>query len=53
MFGLQNGDGTIDFREYVIGLSILCNPANTEETIRMAFKVSSIWCKSTNLTNKG
>lgn len=42
MFGLQNGDGTIDFREYVIGLSILCNPANTEETIRMAFKVSSI-----------
>ncbi|KAK2514920.1 hypothetical protein Q9233_014704 [Columba guinea] len=35
----QNGDGTIDFREYVIGLSILCNPANTEETIRMAFKL--------------
>ncbi|XP_066183953.1 lysophosphatidylcholine acyltransferase 2 isoform X2 [Sylvia atricapilla] len=34
----RNGDGTIDFREYVIGLSILCNPANTEETIRMAFK---------------
>ncbi|XP_009575033.1 PREDICTED: lysophosphatidylcholine acyltransferase 2-like, partial [Fulmarus glacialis] len=34
-----NGDGTIDFREYVIGLSILCNPANTEETIRMAFKL--------------
>ncbi|RMC09106.1 hypothetical protein DUI87_14112 [Hirundo rustica rustica] len=36
---LENGDGTIDFREYVIGLSILCNPANTEETIRMAFKL--------------
>uniref|UniRef100_A0A663MDZ0 Lysophosphatidylcholine acyltransferase 2 n=1 Tax=Athene cunicularia TaxID=194338 RepID=A0A663MDZ0_ATHCN len=35
----RNGDGTIDFREYVIGLSILCNPANTEETIRMAFKL--------------
>ncbi|OXB76114.1 UNVERIFIED_CONTAM: hypothetical protein H355_000213 [Colinus virginianus] len=36
---LGNGDGTIDFREYVIGLSILCNPANTEETIHMAFKL--------------
>uniref|UniRef100_A0A8C5X4H6 Lysophosphatidylcholine acyltransferase 2 n=1 Tax=Malurus cyaneus samueli TaxID=2593467 RepID=A0A8C5X4H6_9PASS len=35
----RNGDGTIDFREYVIGLSVLCNPANTEETIRMAFKL--------------
>ncbi|KAM7011088.1 lysophosphatidylcholine acyltransferase 2 [Passerculus sandwichensis] len=35
----RNGDGTIDFREYVIGLSILCNPANTEETIRMAFQL--------------
>ncbi|KFR14632.1 Lysophosphatidylcholine acyltransferase 2 [Opisthocomus hoazin] len=35
----RNGDGTIDFREYVIGLSILCNPANTEDTIRMAFKL--------------
>ncbi|KAM8799258.1 lysophosphatidylcholine acyltransferase 2 [Eudromia elegans] len=35
----RNGDGTIDFREYVIGLSILCNPANTEETIQMAFKL--------------
>nr|XP_056718214.1 lysophosphatidylcholine acyltransferase 2 [Euleptes europaea] len=35
----RNGDGTIDFREYVIGLSVLCNPANTEETIQMAFKL--------------
>ncbi|KAM6117832.1 lysophosphatidylcholine acyltransferase 2 isoform 2-T2 [Pterocles gutturalis] len=35
----RNGDGTIDFREYVIGLSVLCNPANTEETIRMAFQL--------------
>ncbi|XP_015264260.1 PREDICTED: lysophosphatidylcholine acyltransferase 2 isoform X2 [Gekko japonicus] len=35
----RNGDGTIDFREYVIGLSVLCNPANTEETIYMAFKL--------------
>ncbi|XP_077166217.1 lysophosphatidylcholine acyltransferase 2 [Paroedura picta] len=35
----RNGDGTIDFREYVIGLSVLCDPANTEETIQMAFKL--------------
>ncbi|XP_053127372.1 lysophosphatidylcholine acyltransferase 2 [Hemicordylus capensis] len=38
----RNGDGTVDFREYVIGLSILCNPANTEQTIQMAFKLFDI-----------
>ncbi|XP_067407533.1 lysophosphatidylcholine acyltransferase 2 isoform X2 [Emydura macquarii macquarii] len=38
----RNGDGSIDFREYVIGLSVLCNPANTEETIQMAFKLFDI-----------
>ncbi|XP_030437257.1 lysophosphatidylcholine acyltransferase 2 isoform X1 [Gopherus evgoodei] len=38
----RNGDGTIDFREYVIGLSVLCNPANTEETIQMAFKLFDV-----------
>ncbi|XP_036399944.1 lysophosphatidylcholine acyltransferase 2 [Megalops cyprinoides] len=35
----RNGDGTIDFREYVIGVTVLCRPANTEETIRMAFQL--------------
>lgn len=35
----QNNDGSIDFREYVIGLAVLCNPANTEEIIQVAFKV--------------
>ncbi|XP_023646154.1 lysophosphatidylcholine acyltransferase 2 [Paramormyrops kingsleyae] len=35
----RNGDGTIDFREYVIGVTILCRPANTDETIQMAFKL--------------
>ncbi|KAL7978972.1 hypothetical protein Chor_001275 [Crotalus horridus] len=39
---VQNGDGTIDFREYVIGLSVLCNPANTEQTIQMAFQLFDI-----------
>ncbi|KAJ7311862.1 hypothetical protein JRQ81_006177 [Phrynocephalus forsythii] len=38
----RNGDGTIDFREYVIGLSVLCNPANTEQTIQMAFELFDI-----------
>ncbi|XP_029442414.1 lysophosphatidylcholine acyltransferase 2 isoform X2 [Rhinatrema bivittatum] len=38
----RNGDGTIDFREYVIGMTIVCNPVNTEETIMMAFKLFDI-----------
>lgn len=37
----QNHDGSIDFREYVIGLAVLCNPANTEDIIQVAFKVLS------------
>lgn len=36
---VKNGDGTIDFREYVIGVTILCRPANTEEVLRLAFQV--------------
>ncbi|CAN2389540.1 lysophosphatidylcholine acyltransferase 2 [Pristimantis euphronides] len=35
----RNKDGTIDFREYVIGIAILCHPANSEDTIQMAFKL--------------
>uniref|UniRef100_A0A8C4DHP8 Lysophosphatidylcholine acyltransferase 2 n=1 Tax=Dicentrarchus labrax TaxID=13489 RepID=A0A8C4DHP8_DICLA len=35
----RNGDGTIDFREYVIGVTILCRPANTEDVLRMAFQL--------------
>ncbi|XP_004600722.2 lysophosphatidylcholine acyltransferase 2 [Sorex araneus] len=35
----RNRDGSIDFREYVIGLAVLCNPANTEEIIQVAFKL--------------
>ncbi|KAG8563293.1 hypothetical protein GDO81_016007 [Engystomops pustulosus] len=38
----RNKDGTIDFREYVIGIAILCNPANSEDTIQMAFKLFDI-----------
>ena len=35
----QDGSGTIDFREYIIGLSLVSDPANTEDTLQMAFKV--------------
>ncbi|XP_061601919.1 lysophosphatidylcholine acyltransferase 2 [Cololabis saira] len=35
----RNGDGTIDFREYVIGVTILCRPANTEDVLQLAFKL--------------
>ncbi|KAF7688063.1 lysophosphatidylcholine acyltransferase 2 [Silurus meridionalis] len=38
----RNGDGTIDFREYVIGMTVLCRPANTEEVIQTAFKLFDI-----------
>uniref|UniRef100_A0A4W5K9C5 Lysophosphatidylcholine acyltransferase 2 n=1 Tax=Hucho hucho TaxID=62062 RepID=A0A4W5K9C5_9TELE len=34
-----DGDGTIDFREYVIGVTILCRPANTKEVLRTAFQL--------------
>ncbi|XP_006831120.1 PREDICTED: lysophosphatidylcholine acyltransferase 2B-like [Chrysochloris asiatica] len=35
----RNKDGSIDFREYVIGLTVLCNPDNTEQILRMSFKL--------------
>ncbi|XP_015859850.2 lysophosphatidylcholine acyltransferase 2B [Peromyscus maniculatus bairdii] len=35
----RNHDGTIDFREYVIGLTVLCNPSNTEKILQMSFKL--------------
>ncbi|KAI2662581.1 Lysophosphatidylcholine acyltransferase 2 [Labeo rohita] len=38
----RDGDGTIDFREYVIGVTVLCHPANNEEVIQTAFKLFDI-----------
>lgn len=35
----RNNDGSIDFREYVVGLTVLCNPANTDKILRMSFKL--------------
>ncbi|KAK3528067.1 hypothetical protein QTP86_020228, partial [Hemibagrus guttatus] len=38
----RDGDGTVDFREYVIGMTVLCRPANTEEVIQTAFKLFDV-----------
>ncbi|XP_004420910.1 PREDICTED: lysophosphatidylcholine acyltransferase 2B-like [Ceratotherium simum simum] len=35
----RNNDGSIDFREYVISLTVLCNSANTEKILQMSFKL--------------
>ncbi|XP_002131598.2 lysophosphatidylcholine acyltransferase 2 [Ciona intestinalis] len=35
----RNESGLIDFREYVIGLSLVSKPAVTSETVQLAFKV--------------
>ena len=35
----RKNDGSIEFREYVTGQTILCNPANTEKILQMSFKL--------------
>ena len=35
----RNDSGCIDFREYVIGLSLVSQPAATENTVKLAFQV--------------
>ncbi|RXM35527.1 Lysophosphatidylcholine acyltransferase 1 [Acipenser ruthenus] len=41
MFALfdENEDGTMDAREYVIALSVVCRPSKTLATIQLAFKM--------------
>lgn len=34
----RNNDGSIEFREYVIGLTALCNPINAEKSLQMSLK---------------
>ncbi|XP_064639975.1 lysophosphatidylcholine acyltransferase 2-like isoform X2 [Lineus longissimus] len=38
----RDGSGTIDFREYVIGLSLISMPANTDETLQLAFRLFDV-----------
>ncbi|XP_049628260.1 lysophosphatidylcholine acyltransferase 2B-like [Suncus etruscus] len=38
----RNNDGYMDFREYVIGLTVLCNPYNTEKILKMSFMLFDI-----------
>ncbi|CAL1540095.1 unnamed protein product [Lymnaea stagnalis] len=38
----RDGSGKIDFREYVIGLSLVSAPVNQEDTIRLAFQLFDI-----------
>ncbi|XP_069476536.1 lysophosphatidylcholine acyltransferase 1 [Ambystoma mexicanum] len=35
----ENNEGTIDLREYVIALSVVCRPSKTLKTIQLAFKM--------------
>lgn len=35
----RDGSGSIDFREFVIGLSLIATPANTDSTISLAFQI--------------
>uniref|UniRef100_A0A8C8Z8Y5 Lysophosphatidylcholine acyltransferase 1 n=1 Tax=Prolemur simus TaxID=1328070 RepID=A0A8C8Z8Y5_PROSS len=41
MFSLfdEGGSGKVDLREYVVALSVVCRPAQTLDTIRLAFKM--------------
>lgn len=49
---LKDKDGMIDFREFIIGLSLLSRPANTEDTIKLSFQVKLIYCGLLIYTNK-
>ncbi|XP_006882537.1 PREDICTED: lysophosphatidylcholine acyltransferase 2B-like [Elephantulus edwardii] len=35
----RNNDGSIDFREYVIGLAVLCHPDDTKKILQMSFQL--------------
>ncbi|XP_028673823.1 lysophosphatidylcholine acyltransferase 1-like [Erpetoichthys calabaricus] len=35
----ENEDGTVDVREFVIALSVVCRPSKTLKTIKLAFKM--------------
>lgn len=35
----DEGDGSVDLREYVVALSVVCRPSQTLDTVRLAFKM--------------
>lgn len=39
LLSFQHEDNRMDIREYVIALSVVCRPAKTLETMKLAFKV--------------
>lgn len=40
MFSFKDDSGFINFREYLIGLALVSQPANSEEAMKLAFQVS-------------
>ena len=38
-FFFQDDSGYVDFREYLIGLALVSQPANSEEAMQLAFQV--------------
>ena len=51
LFLLQNASETIDFREYIIGLSLISQPASSDETIKLAFQVcQALYIKESSMS---
>ena len=40
LFSCKDDSGFINFREYLIGLALVSQPANSEEAMKLAFQVS-------------
>ena len=51
-FFFQHEDNSMDIREYVIALSVVCRPAKTLETMKLAFKVRFCFKPCTYLTTR-
>ena len=45
LFLLKDSDGTIDFREFLIGLSLLTKPANADDQLQIAFSLFDKSCQ--------
>ena len=40
LFSCKDDSGFLNFREYLIGLALVSQPANSEEAMKLAFQVS-------------